>query len=310
MMRFAAFWLICCGAIVANAQVPIQWSSDLRAGVARAQRTLHPILFYVSGDRDNDDNDLDNLQKRALRDRLVKAIVDARYVALRLPRSNQNKELLRTLGAPVGFGAYLLVVTPEGKRVALIPPFSVADPEKLVELLTSAFHEYRGGLFDKQIRPVLEDEEASATNVRRALSLVREFIIVQADDAIIELLQREDLDKGLRKSAYDTLARISTKKGVKELFEAALTDEDAAAALRKCTPTAAEQMLDELDWREPERMLVAYNAVTRICHITGTKPARFWESADGRKKLDELDRVRDLVRKEAAEWEETYARVR
>jgi hypothetical protein len=310
MTRIAA-WLVLLGlASTASAQVPIQWIETPERGVAMAKRTQRPLLFYVPGDSDSDDSDLEDAQQRSFRDARIRTFVRERYIPVRLTRSNATRQLLSELNVTTGFGMFLLVVTPDGNVVGRIGPSVVAQQPQLLEALVTRFREYRDKLLADQLAPQLENKTLDDGQVRRALAKIREFLILTADDTVAALLQRPDLDDALRSDVYQTLSTLSTKASAEALLTAAATDEAAQRVLKRCTPAAAEHMLPALIDDDGRLRWHVYEAVAAICDIDDTKSRRFWQIADSERTQREIDRVTRRVQQSARAWREQYAAVR
>lgn len=310
MSRIALAVMFVLAAPLAFAQTPIQWNSNLEEGVATSKRTLKPLLFYVPGDGGDRRGNLRKMQDVAFSTPIVKDIATDRYVPVRLAMNSSNMQMMADMGAPTGYGLYLAAVTPGGKLIGLIRPSEAAEVQSLVRSLTGLFRRYRSGLFEREFKPILENAEAPIGELERVLQLVREFIIVEADDAVADLLKRRNLPPGLQKDVYNTLSCLSTPRSISALFEAALTDKVADAALDSCTPGGAEFLLAELRPDEPERFHTAYQAVTRACRIPDARAATFWRDADAESQQKEIDRVSDLVRQRAAAWRQQVADIR
>ena len=131
------------------------------------------------------------------------------------------------------------------------------------------------------------------------------------DKGVIKLLERPRLPRDVAKVCYDVLAELSTRPAVSELLDrTADGDKNAAAALSRCTPAAAEQMLEKLGGDDPELRVEVYNAVTKICNVRSVKRPSFWRGKDERVKEKEIERVKELVSQEARRWKEKYAEYR
>jgi hypothetical protein len=291
----------------AQGQRPIQWIANTQEGVAQAKRTGLPIIFYVTGSGRRDDSDLEQAQRRAFRDPLVRGIAEERFVPIRLPRSNENRNMLEQMGAPAATGLYLACATPDGKLIGTIPPDQVADARVLARQMTAMFRKYRVDMFQRELKPKLEDEAARPGDIVKALKVIEKFLILEADESVAKLLERGQLSKALQKQVYDVLAELSTPKSVDTLLEAALQDKLAATALARCTPAGAEQMLPALDLGQPqEKFLVVYEAVTKICKIKATKPPGFWSGPNARLIAEEIERVKAEVGKTAKRWRDRH----
>lgn len=285
---------------------PIQWISNAQQGVAQAKRVGLPLLFYVPGSRDRGDDDLDDAQQAAFRDPRVRSIAESRFVPTRLPLSSDNRAMLQQAGAAVGPGYCLVVMTPEGKLVGVIPPGQVADRRVLAQQLTAMFRKYRSELFEQRLKPLLEQEDARPADVVAAVRQIEKLLILEADQALVSLLERPGLGKGLQKDVYEALAALSTKKSVEALLKAAQQDAQAAKALGRCTPGAAADMLPELKLDDMDKFVIVYEAVTNICNIKGKKPRGFWGGENERLIAEELERVKREVQAAAERWRREY----
>lgn len=284
----------------------LTWSEDVEKGVAESKRTLKPMMCYVLGREADRDDDIEREQKKAFRDPRVIEL-SRRFVTVKLSRS-RHREQLQKWGLPGDAHLYIVFVTPDGERYGDVGPQAAGIADTLAQKMVLAFREYRQKLFEKELKSRLESEKTEPKDIRIALKVIEEFIIEQADATIVELLQRPKLAEDVRKQALLTLAELSTRVAVKELVDEGVRDEAAAAALRKCTPQAAEYMLEGLD-AVSTRVLV-YDAVTKICKIQNVKPEKFWQGDNERIKSEEIARVKDLVRKTAKRWSEKYAEYR
>lgn len=288
------------GGAAAQSGRSIQWMQDVQEGVSIARKTKRPLAFYVIG-RTKDRPNVEDEHRRSFQDRTVVRL--ARYfVTVRLLRS-QHLDLVRQWRG-VGENANLDIVftRPDGQELGSISSGGAAQPDSLAQAMHNALMAYRKQLYDEELRTRLEDEKTPAAELREALKLVGELLVFDADQSLARLVQRESLDPGLRKQVYDVLAELSTPVAVQALRERALTDAAAADALGRCTPAAAERLLEDLDSQEPGRHLLAYKAVTKICRIRSVKPDRFWEGANEKLRREEIQRVRELVSAAAKRW--------
>jgi len=287
----------------------IPWSLQVEQGVAHARQTKRPLMFWVLGRSDSRDPRIERAQKRAFRDSLV-IEMSRRFVTLRLSRS-RHRDLLEGWNLSPKTNLEIVFATPSGEKIDRLAPLGVAEPDVLVRKMVLVFRHYRQVLFDTEIRPKLEDEETADKDLRAGLRLVAELLILSADQTVIDLLERESLSTAARNEIYDTLAALSTPAGVETLLKQASADERAAAAaLLRCTPGAAEQMLADLEVDDVDLQLAVYRAVTRICKIRDVKPDRFWQGRNQVVKRREIDRVRQIVTAVAKRWRERYAEYR
>ena len=100
-----------CHAGRAAAQNPVQWSGNVEQSVARASEHSLPLLFWVTGDSDQDDDDLDDAQEECFRDPVVVEIIHSRFVPVRVARNSRVIEAAEQLGLPTQYGLYCAVLT-------------------------------------------------------------------------------------------------------------------------------------------------------------------------------------------------------
>lgn len=304
LMAGAVVWALTSSA-AGQVQRPIQWASNAQQGVAQARRVGLPVLFYVTGSG-REGGDLKDAQQQAFRDDLVRGIAEARFVPIRLSQSTDNRAMLEQMGVRIGHGFCLVVATPELKLVGTIPPGQVADARAVARQLTALFRKYRADYFDRELKPKLEEETTRPGDVIKALKTIEKLLIIEADDQVAKLLEREGLSATVKKQVYNTLAVLSAPAGVKALLEAAPRDRLAANALKRCTAGAAGEMLPALESENFEEFLAAYEAVTKICNIKGKKPRGFWGGKNERLISEELERVKEAAAKSARRWRERY----
>jgi hypothetical protein len=283
----------------------IPWSLQVEQAVARARQEQRPLMFWVLGGSRNRNDRIERDQKRAFADPLVRELA-GRFVPVRLSRS-RYRDLLEKWRLSPRTNLEIVFVTPDGERIDTLAPGGVADPEIFARKMTLVFRHYRGQMFAREIKPKLEDDATSEKELRAALGRIAEFLILSADKSVIDLFERRALGAETRKQAYDTLAALSTSASVEFLLGLAVEDERAAAALQRCTPDGAEQMLTKLGGDDPELHLAVYRAVTRICKLRDVKRDRFWQGRIASLKRKETERVSRLVAATAKRWRERYA---
>lgn len=289
-------------------QQPINWSQQVEQAVAQAQQTRRPLMFWVVGSSSTRDPDVESDQKASFRDPLVVEL-SKRFVPVRLSR-DRYRELLEKWNVSRRTNLELVFVTPDGEKIDTLAALGVTQADVLARKMVLVYRHYRQQVFDRQIKPKLESEETSDADLRQALRVVVELLILSADESVVKLLARESLGAGVRNDAYKTLAVLSTPASVKLLLERAGEDEQAAAALTQCTPDAAETMLAALGGDDPDLHLAVYHAVTRICRIRDVKRDRFWQGRNQVIKRREIERVRQIVTRTARRWRERYAEYR
>ena len=304
LLAIAASLLVAATA-AAQPEAGIQWSQDVEQSVALAQHSRRPLMFWVLGRSGSRNHRIESEQREAFRNPLV-AELASRFVPVKLSRSRYRDQLEQWRLSP-RTNLQIVFATPAGELIDTLSPLGVADADALARKMTLVFRHYRQVMFDKEIKPVLEDKDAPDQRIEAALKLVGEFLILPADQSVAALLKREALDAGLRKAVYETLAVLSTPGCVKALLAHASDDEVAAAALARCTPDAAEQMLPALEGDDPNLRLLVYHAVTRVCKIEGVKADRFWRGRYEHIKQQEIERVRRIVTETAQRWRDRYA---
>jgi hypothetical protein len=288
------------GCALAQSGRSIQWMQDVQEGVSLARKTKRPLAFYVIG-RTKDRPNVENEHRRSFQDRTVLRV--ARYfVTVRLLRS-QHLDLIRQWqGVNENANLDIVFTRPDGRELGAISAGGVAQPDSLAQSMYNALTLYRQQLYDEELRARIEDGQTPPAELRDALRLVNELLVLNADQGLARLVQRESLEPGLRKQAYEVLAELSTPTAVQALRERAASDPLAADALGRCTPAAAERLLEDLDSEDAGRHLLAYKAVTKICRIRNVKPDGFWEGANEKLRSDEIQRVRELVSAAAKRW--------
>ena len=288
---------------------PIQWISNANQGVAQARRTRLPLLFYVRGRSRGNESSIVRDQRRAFRDPMVSKIATSFFVPVRLANSPQTRTLLQNMGAPTA-SDQLVVATPEGDLIGTISAMQARSAGGLAKALMEQFRQYRAALYKKDVKPILDSKTSSSRDLIAALRLVDRFVIVEADEAVATLLERPGLPKTVRKQVYKTLATLSTPKSVAALLDVATSDKLAAKALARCTPAGAKAMLPALDPADAAKLVIVYEAVTKICRVPKKRPRGFWNHANEELQIQEIERVKDLVQKKAARWEKTYGKLR
>lgn len=278
----------------AHAQNPVQWSGSVSQSVARASEQSLPLLFWVKDSGDEDDDDLEDAQEDCFRDPVVVGIIQKRFVPVRVGRNSKVIEEARKLGLPTSHGLFCAVLTAEGRLLDQMGPGEVANPAAFALHLNSAFQRYTDELYTRELKPLIQDLEAPKSKVRRAVQTVWRLGISQADEAVIGLLSRKDLQPSEVSRLYQLLAGLGTPRCVALLLERA-DDKAAAAALSRAEPAALESLLPELPADEgpvTPRQLAAYQAATRICRTSSSKTAEWWATAPGPDRRKELDRLR------------------
>ncbi len=285
-----------CGAAVAFASEPpeVTWLGDVQKGMAKAERQSLPMLFYLDA-ADADEEVPDDAQEKSLTAPQVRAVIDKRFVSIRLRESTMTKVLLKQMQADDAALFSVVTATPQGRSIRTIPPRQVAQPDELASQLTAVFREYGKNLFESDLKAKLEDEDTRASELAKSLRLIEKFLVNDADASIIALLKREGLADPVKTQAYDTLAALSTPKGAEALLSAALHGEAAKTALAKCTPDAAEALVAALDPEKPDELRVVCSAVSRICGVPDCDPGLFAPDANLELRLKEIERLKNAA---------------
>jgi hypothetical protein len=317
MCRFAPLLVLFVGGVASGlAQSKgVQWQTDPDKAVAEARQAKKPVMFYVLAGTEFRDQHIENAQRRAWADPRVIRLAQ-RFVPVKLSRS-RDRALLPQIGLRETSNMEIAFIAPEpdvsGKAhvIDTLGAQGVGDPGTLAQKMALVFNFYRQQLFDQELRPILENKDAKPEAVRAALLRIREYTIVGADASVGALLDREKLDAKIAALCYDVLAELSTKISVQKLLDlSAKGTRPATEALTKCTPAAAEMMLDQWRTDEGATRLDVYHAITKICGITNVRPDRWWEKSPKPRQDDEVKRVEGLVRKASERWKKDYAEYR
>lgn len=280
----------------------IEWSRDVAGSIALAKKADRPLMFYIVGPTD-DRPDSEKDQRRAFKDPRVLAQAK-RFVPVRISRSQHQNEL-KQWGMSLNSNLDIVFIRPDGSKIDQISAGGAGIPESFAQKMAMVFGQYRDEVFQQKIKPVLDKPDSTTRDLKQALDKISDFMILTADGAVAALLEREKLEPAIKTNAYKTLAELSTPAAVDALLKAAHAgDKDAIKALEDCTPEAAERIVADVGSPEPAKHLVAYKAVTKICRIKNVKPDKFWEGVNQRIKDEEIERVRNEVRRVAGKWKE------
>lgn len=298
-----------CLAVPAAPAQGLRWTMNFEQAIALARKTHKPLMVYIVGRTGDRDDDMEASQKKAFRNPLV-AEVARRFVPVKISRS-RYRPLLAEWGLPPRTNLEVVFVRPDGKLIDRLSPSGVGNAQTFVEKMVLVFRAYRDGFYQQQIRPKLTAADAKPRDILRAVKWIRDFNILSADRDLVELLDRKDLSENVRKRIYDALAQLSTRPAVQALLKRAKSgDKQAVAALSRCTPEAAEWMLDDLGGPDMQAHLLVYHAVTKICRVPKVKPDKFWQVRIERLKREEIERVRRIVRDVAKKWRARYGELR
>lgn len=294
----------------------LAWSGDVPAAIASAKQSRRPILMLVEGTRASSHrqhlyshNDIEQRENTLSDPRVARAA--RRYVPVTVQRTDSAyANMFVELGVGLHTPYRILVISPEGTKLGdfLIAP----NPAELARDLARTFRAYSRGLFATELKAKLEDPTLPDGELKTVLQVVGDLGIDQAEEGLIDVLERPQLDPAIRRLAYDGLGALSTKGAVEFLLGRAATAEKADAraaadALARCTPAGAEHLLDALGTPEADaRFLAAYRAIVRICAVPAQKSDRFWQSDNEKVQSNEIARVRAFVTQSARKWKADF----
>lgn len=284
----------------------ITWGNDLAEGVAQAKKQGLPLLLYVTAASRDRDDDRESQHRKAFSNPQVIEWT-RRFIPVRVSRSRYRDQLDEWNAATAN--QIVLFVTPDGKLIDQLGPEGVGNVSSFSQKMQLVFRKFREDIYNDEVKPKLT-ADADAAALRMALKRVDHYRLLAADQALAKQLEREDLPADIRRSVFQALAELSTRPAVTALLNRALEEEDAAAALTKCTPAAAEQMLEALLGSDGQVNVLVYQAVTRIAKVPNAKPERFWEGKNDKVKQDEVERVKKLVTTAARKWNDKHAEFR
>jgi hypothetical protein len=311
---FAGLFLSLAGSPVFAQGRPIQWMNNLERAFETAKQAHRPLMVYVTGGssaKDSPADDIESEQQKVFRDPAVVEMAHSKFVPVKISRTSQTTKSLEQLGLPTRYGLYVAFVGTDGKLIQEVPPGGVAKVATILQVMHDVLKAQRVKIYDAELKPVLTDTAKKPAEIRKALAVVKEQEIAEADTVVVELLKRPDLDKEVTKDAEETLAVLSSKTAIDALVEKARAgDVVAGKALQNANPAAAEMMLDYLGDANAQFQFTIYQAVTKIAQVKSTKPQNWWEKAKDNMKKDEIERVRKLVRDYAKKWQESQGTAR
>ncbi len=302
-----------------TAQSAIQWMNQPAPAAQAAQKSLRPVLVYVAPDAELRDSNIQNRLQRSLRDPIVVEMIQTRFVPLRMSRTSQTRPMLQALGLPANFGGYMAVVpgqallSPEtSAKVNTINLMEMAEPGALLTELHKGYREYVSRLYTDQIKAKFEEEKPKPADLTRALELVAQLNISEADADILKLIDRRAEDKQFLKNATEVLGILSTRPAADYLLKQAKEgNKDAQAALGRLTPTiAAEVLLPEMRAAKEGDRLMAYKALSKIFDLKPVRPDKWWERVKDKARDDELQSITTRVNEQARVWQDGAGRFR
>jgi hypothetical protein len=299
---------------LASAQNPIQWNGNARAAIERAQEQQLPVMFWVTEGRDiGDDDDLKDAQEESFRDPIVVAIAEHYYIPVRVSRNSRVLEEAQNLGLPTSHGLCVALVTGDGRVLDQIDPGQVASPEAFAERITRAFRAYRDGFYRDKLKSIITTTDAPKPEVRRAVQTIWRLNILSADQDLVALLDRKDLEPVERQRLYSMLASFATKPCVDALLaRAASGDRQAASALAKAEAGALEFLVPQLPTAESATaaQIAAYDATVQIAHVRQRRPADFWTNGKPEDRAKELDTLHARAADVLEYWQQRSGRWR
>ena len=75
--------------------------------------------------------------------------------------------------------------------------------------------------------------------------------------------------------------------------------------MRACTPAGAAALVSALKLGDPDKLVLAYNAVIAICSIDQARPVEFWQGDDETSQEAEIERVKTRISACAQDWHES-----
>ncbi|GMU83752.1 MAG: hypothetical protein AMXMBFR47_36220 [Planctomycetota bacterium] len=294
----------------------LKWSRSVPAVIATAKETRRPILMLVEGTEAGrrrqhlySHNDIEQ-RENTLSDPRV-AYAARMFVPVAVNRTDRAYAgMFVELGVGLHTPYRILVISPEGAKLGdfLIAP----NPADLARELARTIRAYGRNLFETELKAKLDDPGLPAGELKAVLQMVRDFSIDEAENCVIDVLERPQLEPAIRRLGYDGLAAVSTEGAVEFLLDRSATAEKAdaraaAAALAQCTRAGAEHLLGTLEKpEERDRFLEAYRAIVRICGVPAPKADRFWQGDNKQVQSKEIRRVKALATESARNWKARF----
>lgn len=285
-------------------QTPIRWFDQPRPAVAEAQRSVRPLIVYVLAGTKDRDNDIERDHRAALNSPEVLRVAQY-FVPLRLSRS-AHRDVLADFGLRESSNMEMSFVAPNGEILGRAGVTTISRPEALAKQLAQAFAAFRDKLYEADIKPVLTKADAKPAELKLALERVANMRLTMAEADVLALLQRENLIPAVRQDVLETLAVLSTPEAIKALLQLPADDRQVTRALAKTTPVGAEHMLEGLRADAPQFDYALYETIAKVSNLPSPKPARYFENAELRMKEEEVERLRNHVRRAAERWKAMY----
>ncbi|MBL8880122.1 MAG: hypothetical protein JNG88_13470 [Phycisphaerales bacterium] len=308
--RLLSALVVLCGATIAVAS-PVQWLNDPNEALKLAREKLLPIYFYVPASRDQEmeAENWEDGHDRTHRDPKVVAIVQERFIPLRLHRAGQNDWFLEKLGVNKQRGWTGGIASPDLELLESLDAEHFLEPRHLIPKLTSGFRKFRRELYENQLQPIIISPSAKPAALKAALNRIGAYYIDRATDDLVAMAKRE-LSEATRKELYDAMAVLSTQKCAADLLERSASDDAALQALGKCQTRAASVIAGGMNTSYDKRHIAVYDALCDVIKAKGKKSTAFWKTARPDAKAVETKRVTELAEKAAAKWEAELGPVR
>jgi hypothetical protein len=287
-----AILVLCLCTCAVQAQNPVQWNASVQQSVERANEQSLPLLFWVS-DGDDDDDDLKDAQEDCFRDPVVVNLIQRYFIPVRVSRTSNVIQEAQKLGLPTSHGLYCAVLTPDARLLDQMGPDDVADPAGFTSQLVKAYTAHCADLYEKELRPIFDDPEATKSRLRLAAQTVWRLGIRQADSDVIALLDRTDLTPSERSRIYSLLASLGTESSIDALLDRS-DDQAAADSLRHASPGGIEWLMPAMPGDAGDvtpSQLLAYRSVVSVCRLGSARPDNWWAEASTDDRRGEVVRV-------------------
>lgn len=282
----------------------VRFSLQVEEGIQYAKKNNKPIMFYVRGSSGGDDDveDYERDHVRAFADPDV-ARLSKQFVCLQMSRSRYRSQLTEW-GLSPRTNLNIVFTSSTGERIdEPLAASAVASPKTLAGKMQQNIKKWGGMLYKEKVEPAFSDEKANVRDIRDALKLIEEWRMEQAGTVVLELLDREKIDRTTRSAALKALAGIGSQAAIDRLIDLSLEkDREADKALAGASEGAIEPLLAHLGGEDLDKHVVAYTALTKICKISGAKSERFWQGSNTKVQIDEVNRVREAAEKDLNAW--------
>lgn len=292
--------LLACPAALAQS-ASIRWGQDVRAAIEQAEKSDLPLMFWIIGSSSDraEMEDTERDQIRAFGNRQVVEL-SKRFVCCKMSMSQHRKDVQKWQA----LNFEIVFATANGDKIDSMPAGGATNADTLAQKMRMVSASFAQTIYDRDIKPVLENDKATPKELRAALDSINKLDIRSADSDVLALLRREGVDPAVASRCIEVLGGLATRPAVEELFERAATDKKAADSLKKSPPVAAGLLVEHLTGNEPAKRLLAYELITAICKIKDAKQDAFWNGTNEKIKTDEINRVKKIAEKAADKWRE------